>query len=161
MLLCPRCRTSNPDEATRCWRCGFSLTREPRLRGAGDFLNPGRAIMDQVHRRWARMGVRSAVLASMLAQVVIMGSLGWVAHPGILAGHAALAGGTALLLARLRWGALRSGVVNFVATLLYAGCTGTLHIGTFLGLWLLSFWYVLLGHALKGNEDLHGSGGPA
>jgi hypothetical protein len=160
LKYCPRCSTVNGDELKWCQKCGNNLVNEPKLRSAADFNNEfdqrhGRAL----HRRHRWLSLQIALLCSTLLHLVLLGGLasirGWTLAYLILIGI-----GVTLVIHKTRLGHLSTIGLMFGLTFAGAAVGGVFHgvigfLPFIFAMWMLSFWYVFLGHQLRMNNDLH------
>lgn len=155
MKICPKCEASCANTAARCERCGYSLITEPVILGASEFHNPGAAVMEKVHRKHRILNLKVTIAASMAVQVLLAATFGFV-HDWTLLVHAGFAAGMATFLHKVRSGQLLAIGVSGAGCLGVYWATGHLGISAFFSLWLLSFWYAILGYAIQSNNEMHG-----
>ena len=155
MKVCPKCDKACANTDIRCGFCGSSIIREPITLGMSEFRNPGSEIMEKVHKKHRILNLKVTIVLSVIVQLLLASTFGFV-HDWTLIVHAVFAVGMALFLHKVKSDQLLATVVSGIGCVVIYYITDHLGIHAFLSLWILSFWYGILGYAIQSNNEMHG-----
>jgi hypothetical protein len=161
--FCSDCGVVNDLTSKHCYKCGKNIINEPRCKSIIDTSYNDRVKNVKMHRRHFTKSITALSFVSAFIQLIVMYFVAQQ-HDWTLILHAITAVITIHVVAKLRMGVMANLLLTFTATfiILYFASNDN---GPFsfimcsFACWLLSFWYAIIGHHIKMNEDVHGSGG--